>query len=79
MFGELMICPVKSRLNPPVMATSVTSDIEASTDGSKLLPTLGNIQKRFFCGEEELLVWRNALEYCYSAIADNNIDFQLDD
>ena len=69
--------------NPALLAASVTPVTEAveniHPDGSTLLPTLGNGRTRFFCGETELLVWRNALLHRYSAISDNGIGVEIDE
>ena len=45
----------------------------------KLLPTLDTIQKRFFCGKDEILVWRNVLTLRYSAIQDSDLKVQITD
>ena len=45
----------------------------------KLKPTLDKNQKRFFCGEKELVVWRNTLLYRYSAIHDKSVTLQVTD
>ena len=54
-------------------------DLDHSPNTNKLQPTLDQKQKRFFCGEQELVVWRNALLYRYSAIQDDSVILQVTD
>ena len=46
---------------------------------SKLQPTIDDIQKRFFCDSNELVVWRNSLLLRYLAITDTLVETQIKD
>ena len=48
------------------------------TERKKLIHTADNHQKRFWCGEEELVVWRNVLLYRYSAVQ-HSLKLQVED
>ena len=45
----------------------------------KLKPTLDEIQKRFSSSVDELIAWRNALLYRYSAIRDSSVVVEASD
>ena len=52
---------------------------DTGTHTTKLKPTLDGIQKRFSCGRDELCIWGNSLCYRYSAIANNELNVEIND
>ena len=53
--------------------------VDEYTSHTKLKPTLDEIQKRFSSSVEELIAWRNALLYRYSAIRDSSVTVEVTD
>lgn len=56
------------------MASSVGTELSA-----KLIPTLCPNQKRFFCGEHEIVLWRSALLLRYSSFQGGSFSFKSQD
>ena len=55
------------------------SPTDEPSNSRKLQPTLDEIQKRFSCSPNELLTWRNALLYRYTAIEDKSVKIEVTD
>ena len=71
------VAPPTSGMCVPVFLLVVALTVVPATSGteaSKLLPTQDTNQKRFFGGEKEILIWRNALQYQNSSTMNSHIN-----